>query len=88
MTVKLSVFVDGSFIGNKDLSLQIGFVMVLVIEIENNGKSFLIENILHCTSIKCKRVTRSILASELYGLVSAIDIGIVVKTTLEKFLIT
>lgn len=87
MTAKLYIFVDGSFAGNKDLSSQIGFVTVLANEISNDGKSFVIKgNILHWTSIKCKRVTRSVLASELYGMVSGIDIGIAVKTTLDKIL--
>ncbi|KAI0993477.1 hypothetical protein K3495_g14708 [Podosphaera aphanis] len=85
MNTKLYVFVDGSFAGNKDLSSQIGFVLVLANEIENNGKTFLVKgNILHGTSIKCKRDTRSVLASEIYGMVSGIDISITVKTTLDK----
>ncbi|KAF5205121.1 Ribonuclease h-like protein [Thalictrum thalictroides] len=84
-TAKLFIFVDGSFAGNKDLSSQIGFIVVLANEIDNDTKKFTIRgNILHWTSVKCKRVTRSVLASELYGMVSGIDIGIAIKTTIDK----
>src|SRR6266516_5474470 len=43
-------------------------------------------NILHCSSIKCKRVTRSVLASELYAMVHGFDMGIALKTTIERSL--
>ena len=37
-------------------------------------------------SVKCKRVTRSILALELYGIAHGFDIGGSVKSTLDKIL--
>ena len=43
-------------------------------------------NIIHWSSAKCKRVTRSVLASELYAMVHGFDIGIAIKTTLDKIL--
>jgi hypothetical protein len=43
-------------------------------------------NIVHWSSVKCKRVTRSVLASELYAMVHGFDIGIAIKTTLDKIL--
>ena len=43
-------------------------------------------NIIHWSSIKCKRVTRSVLASELYATAHAFDTAVVIKTTLEKIL--
>ena len=83
--VKLYIFVDGSFAGNKDFSSQIGFVAVLGNETFNNNKCFSLRgNIIHWSSVKCKRITRSALASELYGMVSGIDIGIAIKTSLDK----
>jgi hypothetical protein len=40
-------------------------------------------NIIHWSSIKCKRVTRSVLASELYAMVHGVDIAIAINTTLK-----
>ena len=90
-SAKLFVFVDASFANNRDYSSQIGFVIVLANEDINDGSSgretFKIDgNIVHWSSIKCKRVTRSVLASELYAMVHGFDIGIAIKTTLDKIL--
>ena len=46
-SLSLLVFMDASFANNKDLSLQIGFVLVLT---DHNQDA----NILHWSSIKCK----------------------------------
>jgi len=79
---KLMVFVDGSFANNKDLSSQLGFVLMLVNE-STSANTFTIQgNVIHYSSTKCKRVTRSVLASEIYGMVNGFDIGIAVATTL------
>jgi hypothetical protein len=43
-------------------------------------------NILHWSSTKCKRVTRSVLASELYAMAYGFDIGALVKSTINKVL--
>ncbi|KAK1917078.1 hypothetical protein P3342_001660 [Pyrenophora teres f. teres] len=80
---KLMVFVDGSFANNKDLSSQLGFVLVLVNE-SIDADTFTIQgNVIHYSSTKCKRVTRSVLASEIYGMVNGFDIGIAIATTLR-----
>ncbi|EDU44293.1 hypothetical protein PTRG_11243 [Pyrenophora tritici-repentis Pt-1C-BFP] len=77
------VFVDGSFANNKDLSSQLGFVLMLVNE-SIDANTFTIQgNIIHYSSTKCKRVTRSVLASEIYGMVNGFDIGIAIATTLR-----
>ncbi|KAF1974622.1 hypothetical protein BU23DRAFT_579703 [Bimuria novae-zelandiae CBS 107.79] len=55
INAKLIVFVDSSFTNNKDLSSQLGFILMLI----NN-------------LIKCKRVTRSVLASKIYGMVNGL----------------
>ena len=39
-------------------------------------------NIVHWSSTKCKRVTQSVLASEIYGMVSGYDLGFVIQRTL------
>ncbi|KJZ68526.1 hypothetical protein HIM_12081 [Hirsutella minnesotensis 3608] len=82
-TAKLMVFTDGSFANNKDLSSQLGFVIVLANE-ERSPAGFTIRgNVLHWSSTKSKRVTRSVLASEIYGMVQGFDMAIVIATTLQ-----
>ncbi|KAI0996915.1 hypothetical protein K3495_g11268 [Podosphaera aphanis] len=80
---KLFTFVDGSFANNKDLSSQIGFVIVLANESMEKDEFKICGNILHWSSIKCRRVTRSVLASELYAMVHGTDIAIAISTTLK-----
>jgi hypothetical protein len=43
-------------------------------------------NILHWSSTKCKRVTRSILASELYAMVHGFDTAGAIKATIDEVL--
>lgn len=78
-TLRLLVFTDASFANNRDLSSQIGYVLVLA---DDTGRA----NILHWSSTKCKRVTRSVLASELYGMAHGFDMGASVKSTVDKAL--
>ena len=73
------MFIDASFTNNKDLSSQIGYVLVLA-DASNRA------NIIHWSSVKCKRVTRSVLASELYGMTHGFDIAVTVKSTINKIL--
>ncbi len=80
-SLNLIVFTDASFANNKDLSSQIGFVIVLT----DQNRTV---NIIHQSSIKCKRVTRSVLASELYALAYGFDIRAAIKSTIEKILHT
>ncbi|KAI1004025.1 hypothetical protein K3495_g4184 [Podosphaera aphanis] len=77
----LFVFTDASFANNKDYSSQVGYVLVLA---DNSKKA----NIIHWSSIKCKRVTRSVLASELYAMAHGFDIGTAIKPTIEQLLQT
>jgi hypothetical protein len=70
---------DTSFANNKDLSLQIRYVLVLA---DTLNKA----NIVYWSLIKCKRVTRSILASELYSMAHGFNIGTAIKSTLDKAL--
>jgi hypothetical protein len=80
-TSKLFVFVDGSFANNQDLSSQIGFIIILGNEEERNGSFVLNRNIVGYSSTKCKRVTRAVLASELYSMVAGADMAISLSTT-------
>ncbi len=83
-TTKLFVFVDRSFANNKDLSSQIGYVIIFANEYSHaNTNEFTIEgNIIHWSLTKYRRVTQSILASEIYGMVNEFDLGFVIKQTL------
>jgi hypothetical protein len=78
-SLRLVVFTDASFANNFDFASQIGFVITLT---DANSKA----NIIHWSSIKCKRVTRSVLASELYAMAHGFDVGAAVNATLEKIL--
>ncbi|XP_044721979.1 polyprotein [Hirsutella rhossiliensis] len=82
-TAKLMVFTDGSFANNKDLSSQLGFVIVLANEEQSPADFTIRGNVLHWSSTKSKRVTRSVLASEIYGMVQGFDMAIVIATTLQ-----
>src|SRR6266567_1453686 len=75
-TLQLLVFTDSSFANNKDLSSQIGYILVLA---DSSNKA----NIVHWSSVKCKRITRSVLASELYAMAHGFDIGAAIKATVE-----
>ncbi|KHJ34337.1 hypothetical protein EV44_g0920 [Erysiphe necator] len=60
ISLKVLVFVDSSFDNSKDLSSQIGFIVILA-DKENRA------NIIHWSSTKSKRKTRSVFAAELVG---------------------
>jgi len=77
-SLQLLVFTDASFANNKDLSSQIGYILVLADSIN--------ANILHWSLTKCKRVTRSVLALELYAMAHGFDLGASVKSTIDKVL--
>ena len=78
-SLKLAIFTDASFANNTDYTSQIGYVVVLA---DKHNRA----NILHWSSTKCKRVTRSVLASELYAMAHGFDIGAAIKTTIERIL--
>jgi hypothetical protein len=73
-TAKLFVFVDSSFANNKDLSSQIGYVIILANKIARLDEFIIRGNLIHWNSTKSKRVTRSILASEIYSMIAGVDI--------------
>ncbi|KIM99826.1 hypothetical protein OIDMADRAFT_66146, partial [Oidiodendron maius Zn] len=78
-SLKLMIFTDASFANNQELFSQIGFVILLA---DKRNRA----NILHWSSIKCKRVTRSLLASELYAMAHGLDIAPAIKSTIEATL--
>lgn len=82
-TAKLFVFVDRSFANNKDQSSQIGYIIVLANKHSHaNTNKFTIEgNTIYLFSTKCRRVTRNVLASKIYGMVNGFDLRFVIKQT-------
>lgn len=84
-TAKLFVFVDGSFANLKDFSSQLGYELILANETSGDkDDEFEIEgNLVHWSSVKSKRVTRSVLASEIYGMVAGVDMSIAISTTIK-----
>jgi hypothetical protein len=78
-SLSLLVFIDASFANNKNLSSQIGFVIILT----DRNQSV---NVLHWSLIKCKRVTRSVLASKLYALAYSFNIGAAIKSMIQRIL--
>lgn len=77
--VKLVLVTDASFANARNLRSQIGFVLMMV---DNDG----VANIIHYGSSRCKRVTRSIMAAEIHGLVYGFDQTYVVREALEEVL--
>ena len=62
-------------------------MIVLTTESKKNSESVIITgNILHWSSTKCKRITRSVLASELYAIVAGFDNGSAIYSTVNSVL--
>ena len=78
-SLKLIAFTDAAFANNSDYTSQIGFVICLT---DGSNKA----NLIHWSSIKCKRVTRSVLAAELFAMAQKFDVASMLKSTIEKML--
>ncbi len=76
--LQLVIFTHSFFANNRDLSSQIDYVICLV-----DSKH---ANIVHWSSNKCKRVTRSVLAAELYTLAHDFDLDVALKAILSAIL--
>jgi hypothetical protein len=84
---KLFVFVDSSFANNKDFSSQISYLIIITNETETiftGTDEFTIKgNLIYYSSTKTKRVTWSVLASEIYGMVRGVDMAIAINITIK-----
>ena len=83
---KLFVFVNSSFTNNKDFSSQIRYLIILANKTKTSTETnkFVIKgNLIYYSSTKSKRVTRSVLASEIYGMVGGVDMAIAINTTIK-----
>ena len=82
--MKLFVFVNNFFANNKNFSSQIRYLIIFANKTANGIDKFIIKgNLIHYSSTKSKRVTRSILASKIYGMVGGINIAITINTMIK-----
>ncbi len=72
------IFTNSSFANNRDSFSQIEYVICLTDSTH--------ANILHWFSVKCKRVTRSVLAIELFAMIHNFDVDSMLKITLTKMI--
>ncbi len=77
-SLQLVVFTNSSFANNHDWFSQIEYVICLA--------DSTLANILHWSSIKCKRVTRSVLTAELFAMIYDFDVESILKTILSQIL--
>jgi hypothetical protein len=77
-TLQLIIFTNSFFANNRHLFSQIDYVIYFV-----DSKYV---NIVHWSSIKCKRVIRNVLAAKLYALTHDFDLDVVFKATLSAIL--
>ena len=84
---KLFVFIDSLFANNKDFSSQISYKIIIANETTKapyNDSSFRIRgNLVYYSSTKSKRVTRSVLALEIYSIVRGVNMAIAINTTIK-----
>jgi hypothetical protein len=78
-SLQLVIFNDSFFANNRDLFSQIDYVICLADSINTT-------NILHWFSIKCKRITRSVLTAELFAMIHEFDVDSILKAILTKML--
>lgn len=84
-TLRLIIFCDVSFANNRDHSSQIEYVICLVDEDDIIIITCRV-NIVHWSFIKCKRIIRSVLASELYVMTHDFDSGSVLRVIIDEIL--
>jgi len=82
-TAKLFVFINKSFINNKDFSSQLEYKIIIANEFTRENNFIIHSNLIYWSLTKSKRVTRSVLALEIYGIVSGVNIVIAIGTTLK-----
>ena len=82
-TAKLFIFVNRSFINNKDFSSQLRYKIIIANKFTKENNFIIYSNLIYQSLIKSKRVTQSVLALEIYGIVGGVNIVIAIKTTLK-----
>jgi hypothetical protein len=72
------IFTDAAFANTFDLHSQIDYVICLIDDVYIN--------LIHWSSIKCKRVIRNVLAAKLYAMINDFDVEAVIKSIIERML--
>ena len=80
---KLFIFINNSFANNKDFSSQIGYLIILTNKTERTNEFVIKGNLIHYSFTKSKRVTKSILASKIYGIIKNINMAIAINTMIK-----
>jgi Reverse transcriptase (RNA-dependent DNA polymerase) len=78
-SLRLKVYSDSSFANIEDLTSQLGYIILLT---DMTG----ICNVIHYSSHKSRRVTRSVLGGEVYAFADAFDQAFIIKHDLELLL--
>jgi Reverse transcriptase (RNA-dependent DNA polymerase) len=78
-TLKLKVYADSSFANNDDFTSQLGYIVLLTDKTDRC-------NIIHYSSHKSRRVTRSVLGGEVYAFADAFDFAFTLKHDLQVML--
>jgi hypothetical protein len=76
--LKLMIFTDAVFVNTIDFHNQIDYVICLIDDVHIN--------LIHWSSIKCKRVIRSVLAAKLYAMINDFDVEAIIKSIIERML--
>ncbi len=76
--LRLVIFIDSSFVNNSDLFSQTDYVICLTDATH--------ANILHWSSIKWKKVIRSVLSAELFAMIHDLDVELILKSIFIKLL--
>jgi hypothetical protein len=71
------IFTNSFFASNRDFLSQIDYVICLIDSINTI-------NILHWFSVKCKRITRSVLTVELFAMIHDFDVKSILKIILNQ----
>lgn len=86
-TAKIFVFCDGSFANNRDLSSQLGYIIIIANETIGENSTFTIKgNLIHYSSVKSNRVTKSTLASKVLATVASLDATYVEVCTINMIM--
>jgi hypothetical protein len=78
-TLRIFVFADASFANNDDVTSQMGYIVFLT-DVSNRCAPMAYK------SVKCKRVTRSVLAAEAIAFAEGFDQGYTLKNNLKESL--
>ena len=71
------IFINSSFINQKDISFQIGFIIAFIIKEFTNESFIIVSNIVYFLFVKYKRIIYSVLASKVYGFIIGFNIAFI-----------